>query len=595
MSNTSISSLWKHFQNKQSKVIEASVYSVLNKIFDIAPPILIGLAVDTVVKREDSFLAGYGIKDHLMQMYALGALTFIIWTLESFFEFMLKIRWRGLAQEVQHSLRMETYEHLQKLHMSFYEDQSTGNLTSVLNDDVNQLERFLDVGANEIIQVLTTAISIGAIFFYISPTIASLSFTPVPLILWGSFYFQKRIAPRYLKVRNEAGLLASILTNNLSGMATIKSYVAQKFEYKRLDEQSAAYANVNKTAIVLSSSFSPLIRMVILCAFMIVLVLGGIHVYEGKLEVGPYSVMIFLIQRLLWPLTRLGDVFDLYQRAMASTDRILSLLKTPIKINSGSLTLTKDDFNGEVEFQDVSFSYDTGSKVLSNINLKVLPQKTIALVGTTGSGKSTILKLLLRFYDVKSGKILIDGNNIQDFDQDNLRSLIGFVSQDTYLFHGSIKDNILYGSFDKSLEDAMKAAKLAEAHDFIMNLEFGYDTIVGERGQKLSGGQRQRISIARALIKNPKLFIFDEATSAVDNETEAAIQRSLSHITKSTSTVMVAHRLSTIKHADIIYVLEEGKIIESGSHEVLLDKNGAYASLWRVQTGNAQESKIGVL
>lgn len=587
MSDSSLKSLWKHFQNKQSRVIEASIYSVLNKIFDIAPPILIGLAVDTVVKREDSFLAGYGITNHLHQMLILGALTFIIWTLESFFEFMLKIRWRGLAQEVQHSLRMQTYEHLQKLHMSFYEDQSTGNLTSVLNDDVNQLERFLDVGANEILQVLTTVISIGAIFFYISPTIASLSFLPVPLILWGSFYFQKKIAPRYLKVRSEAGLLASILTNNLSGMATIKSYVAQKFEYERLSKQSNKYADVNKTAITISSSFSPLIRMVILCAFMIILVLGGIFVFEGKLGVGPYSVMIFLIQRLLWPLTRLGDVFDLYQRAMASAERILGLLKTPIKIDNGDLKIAKENFQGSVKLENVSFSYETGSEVLHDINIEVGSKKTIALVGTTGSGKSTILKLLLRFYDVTSGKIIIDNHNIQEFDQDNLRSLIGFVSQDTYLFHGSIKDNILYGSFDKSLDDVIAAAKLAEAHDFITALENGYDTIVGERGQKLSGGQRQRISIARAIIKNPKLFIFDEATSAVDNETEAAIQRSLKHITQSTSTIMVAHRLSTIKHADTIYVLEHGKIIEFGSHEELLLKEGAYAGLWRVQTGNA--------
>ncbi len=581
-----IIALWQHFTHKRAKVIEASLYSILNKIFDIAPPLLIGLAVDTVVKKENSFIADYGVTNHLHQMYLLGFLTFIIWALESFFEFLLKVRWRHIAQEVQHSLRMETYEHLQNLHMSFFENQNTGNLTTVMNDDVNQLERFLDVGANEVIQLLTTVISIGTIFFYISPTIASLSFLPVPFILWGSFYFQRRIAPRYIGVREEAGMLASMLVNNLAGMATIKSYVAQAFERTRLDKQSSAYALSNKKAIVLSSSFSPLIRMVVLCGFLFALVLGGIHVFEGKLEVGSYSVLIFLVQRLLWPLTRLGETFDLYQRAMASTNRVMDLLKTEVKINDGSKTLEEAGFKGAVSFNNVSFSYDNGANVLKNINLEISPGKTVALVGTTGSGKSTILKLLLRFYDITDGEILIDGHNIKDLAQDNLRSLLGFVSQDTYLFHGTVLENILYGSFDKNRDDVIEAAKMAEAHDFIMSLPDGYNTIVGERGQKLSGGQRQRISISRALIKNPHLFIFDEATSAVDNETEAAIQRSLEKITKERTTIMVAHRLSTIKHADMIYVLENGEVLESGNHQELVSKNGMYKALWQVQTGS---------
>lgn len=583
--NSPLKALWNHFTDKRSKVIEASIYSVLNKIFDIAPPLLIGLAVDTVVKKESSFVGDFGITNHLHQMYLLGFLTFIIWALESLFEFLFKVRWRHIAQEVQHALRMETYEHLQRLHISFFENQNTGNLTTVMNDDVNQLERFLDVGANEVLQLLTTVISIGTIFFIISPTIASLSFLPVPFILWGSFYFQRRIAPRYLGVREEAGMLASMLVNNLSGMATIKSYVAQAFERKRLGQQSLAYADSNKKAIVLSSSFSPLIRMVVLCGFLFALVLGGIHVFEGKLEVGSYSVLIFLVQRLLWPLTRLGETFDLYQRAMASTNRIMDLLKTEVQINDGSKTLAHDSFSGNIKMQDVSFSYESGNKILHNINLDISPGKTVALVGTTGSGKSTILKLLLRFYDVSEGEITVDGHNIKDLEQDNLRSLIGFVSQDTYLFHGTVMDNILYGSFDKTREEVIEAAKMAEAHEFIQALPQGYDTIVGERGQKLSGGQRQRISIARALIKDPHLFIFDEATSAVDNETEAAIQRSLERITKDRTTIMVAHRLSTIKHADKIIVLEDGKILEQGTHDELTQKNGMYNALWQVQTG----------
>lgn len=578
--------LWSHFKEKRAKAVEASIYSVLNKVFDIAPPLLIGLAVDTVVKGEESFVASLGVDNKVHQMYWLGFLTFVIWALESVFEFLLKVRWRNIAQEVQHSLRVDAYDHLQKLHISFFENQNTGNLTTILNDDINQLERFLDIGANEILQLLTTVVTIGSIFFFISPSIAFLSFLPVPFILIGSFYFQKRIAPRYSGVREQAGLLGSVLINNLSGMATIKSYVAQEFEKKRIAAHSLDYSEANKKAILLSSSFSPLIRMVVLCGFLFALVLGGIHVFEGKLAVGSYTVLIFLVQRLLWPLTRLGETFDLYQRSMASTQRVLDLLHTPVRIDDGRVDISEEDFKGNVEFQNVCFSYETGSEVLKNIDIDIRPGETVALVGTTGSGKSTIVKLLLRFYDVSFGKILLDGRDIRELKQDALRSRMGFVSQDTYLFHGTIRDNILYGSFDKSEEELIAAAKMAEAHDFVSGMPNGYETIVGERGQKLSGGQRQRISIARALIKDPSLFIFDEATSAVDNETEAAIQRSLKKATKDRTTIIVAHRLSTIKHAARIYVLENGKIIEKGNHDELIRANGMYKALWNVQTGS---------
>ncbi|EPZ52420.1 ABC transporter, ATP-binding protein [Bacteriovorax sp. BAL6_X] len=576
--------LINHFKNKRGQIYTASFFSILNKVFDIAPPLLIGLAVDTVVKQEDSFLAGMGVSDKVEQIYILGFLTFVIWALESLFEYLLKLWWRGLAQEVQHDLRMEAYDHLQNLHISFYQDNNSGNLATILNDDINQLERFLDVGANDIIQTLTTVVSIGGIFFYLSPQIALLSLTPVPFILWGSFYFQKKVQPRYQNVRSEAGLLASMLVNNIAGMMTIKSYVAQKFEYDRLEKQSNQYAKANKDAIRVSSSFSPIIRMAVLCGFLFTLIIGGIDVLDGKLEVGSYSVLIFLVQRLLWPLTRLGETFDLYQRSMASTSRVMELIETEVKVTDGGKEL--QEFKGAVEFSGINFKYDEEDNTgLKDINLKIDEGQTIALVGPTGSGKSTMLKLLQRFYDPQTGAVNFDGHNIRDLKQNSLRSHIGFVSQETYLFHGSVLENIIYGSQGASEVDAMRAAKLAEAHDFIELLPNGYQTIVGERGQKLSGGQRQRIAIARAILKDPKLFIFDEATSAIDNETEAAIQRSLKTITKGRTTVMVAHRLSTIIHADQICVLNEGKIEQRGTHEELIAQEGLYKALWNVQTG----------
>lgn len=589
--HTPLSALWSHLKGKQKRILIASTYSVLNKIFDIAPPLLIGLAVDTVVKQEASFISRLGIESLEHQIYALGFLTFLIWALESVFEFLMKVHWRHLAQEIQHELRLETYDHLQTLQMDFFENQNTGNLTAIMNDDVNQLERFFDVGANEIIQVLTTVVTIGLIFFLISPLIALLSFTPVPFILWGSFAFQKKIAPRYLKVRSEAGLLASIFTNNLLGMAAIKSYVAQKFELERLGKQSQHYVASNKAAINLSSAFSPLIRMIVLCGFMFALVIGGLLTLKGELAVGAYSVLIFLTQRLLWPLTRLGEVFDLYQRAMASTQRILGLLNTPITIKDGKAQLKESHLRGEIEFKNVHFSYASDIKVLHDISLKIDAGESVGIVGTTGSGKSTLIKILLRFYEINRGEILLDGVNIKELSQNNLRSLISVVAQEAYLFHGTVRENIMYGSFHKSEEEMFKAAQMAEAYEFIMSLPQGFDTLIGERGQKLSGGQRQRISMARAILKDAKILILDEATSAVDNETEAAIQRSLAKLTRERTCIMIAHRLSTIKNADSIYVIENGKIAEKGNHNELVNHGGLYAGLWRVQSGDATQTQ----
>lgn len=590
MTKTPLKRLLSYLHPKRKKVAIACMHSVLNKVLDLAPPLLIGLSVDIVVQKEQSFLAGFGLTSVMGQLVAVALMSMVVWGLESLYEFWLKVAWRGIAQDVQHDLRKETYQHVQNLELSYFEDKSTGQLISVLNDDINQLERFLDDGANDLIQVLTTVIVIGAIFFTLSPTVAMFSFIPIPFIIFGSLVFQKKIEPRYRAVRQQVGLLSSLLSNNLSGMATIKSYSAEDYEDKRLTEQSLEYSKVNRWAIRLSSSFSPLIRMVVLAGFLAAMLLGGYLVESGTLAVGSYSVIVFMTQRLLWPLTRLGQTLDLYQRAMASTERIFELLDTPIGLKDGNVQVTSA--KGEIRFHDVSFNYQTGPSVLKKINFTIEPGKTFALVGATGSGKSTLVKLLLRFYDPTEGKVTLDGQDVRELTQRSLREMISYVHQDTYLFHGTVLENIRYGSFNKSDEEVIEAAKLAEAHDFICELMDGYNTIVGERGQKLSGGQRQRIAIARAVLKDSPVFIFDEATSSVDNETEAAIQRSLEKITRHKTTIVIAHRLSTIVNADKIYVLDRGEITEQGDHRSLIAKDGgAYAHLWKVQTGGYLEAR----
>lgn len=563
----------------------ATICSILNKLFDLAPPGLIGIAVDVVVKQQDSIIAQLGVKDIFGQFLILSFLTVIVWILESLFEYTYARLWRNLAQDIQHDLRLDAYEHLQELELAYFEERSTGGLMSILSDDINQLERFLDVGANDILQVVTTVVIIGGAFFILAPSVAWMAMLPIPFILWGSFAFQDLLAPRYVDVREKVGLLNSRLANNLSGITTIKSFTSEDYEISRLAQESEAYRRSNARAIKLSAAFIPLIRMLILAGFTALLLFGGMAAANGKMSVGTYSVLVFLIQRLLWPLTRLGETFDQYQRAMASTNRVMDLLDTPIAIHTGEIHLPADAVRGELELRNVTFAYKDRSPVVENLSLQVPAGQTIAIVGSTGSGKSTLVKLLLRLYEVQSGTITVDGINIQQLNLRDLRRCIGLVSQDVFLFHGSVAENIAYGSFDASDDEIMTAAQVAEAHEFIVRLPQGYETIVGERGQKLSGGQRQRIAIARAILKNPPILILDEATSAVDNETEAAIQRSLEHITVNRTTIAIAHRLSTIRNADRIYVMEYGQFVESGTHQELLEKNGVYANLWRVQSG----------
>jgi ATP-binding cassette subfamily B protein len=371
----------------------------------------------------------------------------------------------------------------------------------------------------------------------------------------------------------------------LSGITTIKSFVAEARETERIREASDDYRSSNREAIRLSSAFVPLIRMAIVVGFTTTLVYGGYLTNQGTLSVGAVGVLVFMTQRLLWPLTRLGQTFDLYQRAMASTNRILNLLATEKRMQDGEQELY--NIQGDMRLEDVFFAYPTSAEVsvLRGVSLEFTAGKTTAIVGATGAGKSTLIKLLLRFYDPTDGRITLDGRDVRDVRMADLRRSIGLVSQDVFLFHGTVRENIAYGRPDASFEDIVRAAKIAEAHYFIMNLPQGYDTIVGERGQKLSGGQRQRVSIARAVVKDPPILILDEATSAVDNETEAAIQRSLEHLAIGRTTIVIAHRLSTVRGADKIYVLEHGQLAESGAHDALISQSGIYASLWNVQTG----------
>ena len=585
-STDALRDLLRYARPYRRQLVTSSIYSVLNKLFDVMPEILIGVAIDVVVRQQDSFIASLGIVDPFWQLVLLGVLTFLIWAGESIFEYLYLVGWRQLAQSLQHALRMDTYEHVQKLDMAYFEDASTGNLVSILNDDVNQLEQFFNGGANSLIQVVTTIVSVGAVFFVISPLVAVLAFTPIPVIVIGAFYFQRRAQPLYGDVRDKVGRLSNRLAANIAGIATIKSFVSERVEAQRVRQASDDYVTANRKAIAVSSAFIPIIRMAILAGFMATLLLGGWLTLNDQLGVGAFGILVFLTQRLLWPLTGLAQTVDLFERAMAASRRILTLLDAPATIVDAPGALALKNARGAIRFEQVDFAYRDGQRVLEHIDLDIQPGQTIGFVGPTGSGKSTIIKLLLRFYEPAAGRITLDDRRIEDYRVDDLRRQIGLVSQDVFLFQGSIAENIAYGSDGSDAAAVRAAADAAEATEFINRLPQGFDTDVGERGQKLSGGQRQRLSIARALLKDPPILILDEATSAVDSDTEAAIARSIQRIEAGRTTLIVAHRLSTVVHADRIVVIEDGRLVEQGTHDELLQLMGLYAHLWGVQTGD---------
>ena len=583
MKENNLRDLFNYALEQDTKVRRGIIYSILNKIFDLAPPILIGIAIDIVVEGSDSFIGNLGYSDRRQQLIILAVLTFIIWGLESAFDYIAAVTWRNISQDIEHSLRTDAFNNVLGLDLAFFENKSSGRLMAILNDDVNQLETFLDNGANRLVQTATTVLVIGGTFLYISPLVAVFAFIPIPIIIFGSLRFTNKIAERYTKIRNDIENLNANLSNSITGILTVKSFNREKKESERITLSSNEVKSANYHAIRLSAAFIPIIRIAILFGFTATLLIGGFLALDGEIKVATYSVMLFITQRLLWPLTELGVIFDSYQKAMASFRRIINLKNTTPTIDNGNEKLTS--FNKKIEISNLNFEYVKNFPVLNDISIDINKGQTTAIVGSTGSGKSTLIKLILRLYDSTSGEIKFDGKNIRDLELDSLRNKIGLVSQDIFLFEGTVFENIAYGNLDAKDEEVWEAAKLSESDKFINLLPNKENTIVGERGQKLSGGQRQRISIARAILKNPEILILDEATSAVDNETEAAIQRSINTLKEGRTVIAIAHRLSTIRNAEIIYVLEEGKVVESGNHESLLEINGVYSKLWSVQTG----------
>jgi len=545
------------------------------------PEILLGIAINTIVEKEESWLARLGLTGLKVQLILLGLMTFMVYTLGSLFEYLYSVKWWRLAQHLQHNFRMAAFRHVQQSTMASFSKQKTGNLLSILNDDINQLEHFFEEGIDSIIDFVCSVLLTSVTFFLLAPRIALLVILPIPLIIYGNFFFQGKLGPLYLTVRQEAGVLGARLANSLLGMFTVKSLVAERLEAAKVEQASQAYKSANFNAIRWHALVSPILRFAVLWGFMVTLIYGGYLVIEGQLDVGAYSTLIFLTQRLLLPFVNMAEIMINFRRVMASAARLLPLLQLPLEVSS----TTSFRLQGKITFSLVSFGYEQHNLILNQLSFTILPGQTVAFVGATGAGKSTLIKLLLGFYLPTVGKISFDAQELSSLSLPALRRQIGFVSQEPFLFEGTIAENISYGFPAATQQQIIQAAKNAAAHEFIIRLPKGYDTWIEERGQVLSVGQKQRLTIARALIRNPSILILDEATSAVDNATELAIQQSLAQISQGRTTLLIAHRLSTVKQADQIFVLKQGEIVECGTHLNLLQQDGFYANLWKLQTG----------
>ncbi|NBX78248.1 ABC transporter ATP-binding protein, partial [bacterium] len=552
-------------------------YSALNKVFDLLPEFGLTFAIDSILHPKTSILATwFGVQDPYYQLYCIGGGVIVCWIIQEVFEYLYIVRWYESAQYIMHEIRIQLYAAIQKQDSAFFRTYSSAYLLSLLQDDLEKFEDFVRTGLNEIIQCAVNALIIGIFFYWVSPVFFVCMIALLPVVFLTVRYYQKRLTAMSMRIRGLLINLVNYISYKLHGIATIKSYTTQQYELNQVLKESVVYKNAQNEYGQLYGVYVPTIHLLLLLGYSIALFLGGMYTLQGVISVSVFPVILSLTQKFLWPFTRFVAALELYEKSEASAHRILEILQSKSEIHDGSLVLP-ETIQGSIECKNITFSYDEKSVIFKDLSLSIPSKTTVAFVGTTGSGKSTIVSLLLRFYDPVRGSVTIDGYDIKDLTLQNVRSHIALVSQDVYMVQGTIAENIAYGTFNATREQIEQAAQMAQAHDFIMRLPQGYDTQVEEYGKNLSGGQRQRISIARALLKKSEILIFDEATSAVDNETESAIQESLLALQGKHTIIIIAHRLLTVRDADMIYVLDKGTIVESGTHAQLLEKQGMYA------------------
>jgi ATP-binding cassette subfamily B protein len=578
-------------------LVLGGLMTVLSAVLFSIPALVLGIALDALFQQTQPFALPL-VPDGWLPGTRMGQFWLTVGIVSgSFLAAAVAGYVRGwalnrVAQDIQHNLRTDTYEQMQAQRMAFFDDHKTGEIMSVLNNDVNQLESFLSEDLQAGVRIVVTSLVIGAITLYLHWQLALVTLTMVPLLGYASYQFQQRIEPKYGDVRSSVGRLNARLENNIGGISVIKSFGQEEYERARVSDASDEYRSANWDAIRTRIKFFPSLVLITAFGYGITFALGGYVFLQGgagpftlALSAGTLVTFLLYSRRLMYPMRQFGQVLNNYQYAYAAAERIVGLLRDPDHDDHTS-GIHLDDVDGAVEYDHVSFSYDDEETIIDDVSFSVEPGETIGLVGPTGAGKTTLTKLLMRLYDADEGTVRLDGHDVEGLSLASLRQQLGYVSQEPFLFGGTVRENVAYGVSDATEEETVTALKQAGAWEFVSELDDGLDTVVGERGVKLSGGQRQRLAIGRAILREPGLLILDEATSHVDNETELVVQRNVTEIGEDRTTFVIAHRLSTVRNADRIIVLDDSRVAESGTHESLLEADGLYADLWRVQVGD---------
>ncbi|MGW1467337.1 ATP-binding cassette domain-containing protein [Streptomyces sp. NPDC002308] len=568
------------------RLYRAAALSVACQAAEMALGTFLGWTGLVLIKGEAAPLAVLGLTTASAQLLGLAGLVAAACAAVAGLSYASNLQWRRLGQDIEHDWRSRTYRHVQHLELAHLEGERTSRVAGTLTNDVGQLGAFFAGPANDVLQLGTSLAVLVPAFLLLAPQIAWIAFLPIPVVAWLSLRHQGEAAATYAATGERRARLGSQVINSLEAGATVKSFCTEEYEATRVDELSESVQESSRQADRSTIRHVETVRAWTTASMAGTLLIGGRSVLNGTLRFEVFSPLIGLPQMLLMRMSRLGGIADQYQRTLASYDRVQRLRALPVEADTGDGKLELAEVRGEIVLDGVTFAYPGRPATLEDLSLTVPAGQVTALVGATGSGKTTIAKLLMRYQDAESGRVLLDGQDVRDLRRHDLRHAVGFVAQDPFLFDGSIADNIRYGTFDASHEDVVRAAAMAEAHTFVATLPDGYDTLIGERGATLSGGQRQRIALARAILKDSPVVILDEATSAVDNETEAAIQRTLRSFAADRTMIVIAHRLSTVRHADRIYVMDKrGIVAEQGTHDQLLAQHGLYASLWQLQAG----------
>jgi len=573
--------------------------SVISRGTELVPALILGIIVDSLFFDTQPFTlpfvpSAWIPADPAGQLWLAVGIVAGAYVVGAGLGWLNSWAWNHFAQHLQHAIRTDAYDAMQRLELEFFDDKQTGEIMSILNNDVNQLENFLTNRLNTGIRIVVRVGGMGLVMLLLNWQLALIPVLIIPILGAVSYKFVELIHPKYQEVRSAVGSLNSRLENNIGGIEVVKAYNTEEFESERVEDASREYLDSQWDAISTRIRFFPTLQLLTAIGYVATLLVGGYWVifgapgpFSGPLTAGTLVTFLLYSRRFMWPMRQFGQIANDYQYAEAASERIVGLLDKPRTIGEADDAVTLEALEGTVEYDDVSFHYEESQEepVLEDITFEAAPGDYIGLVGPTGAGKTTLMKLLMRLYDADEGSISIDGKPIESLTLDSLRNEISYVSQESFLFYGTVRENIAYGTPDEDEQAVESAAQLAGAAEFVEALPDGYETMVGERGVKLSGGQRQRISLARAILRDPAILILDEATSHVDNETEMLIQNSLEDLIENRTTFAIAHRLSTVRNADSILVLDDGTLVESGTHEELLEADGLYANLWSVQVG----------